>query len=85
MDDKDVEALAAKLTKAQRAVVMSLPADGDFGKAADARCARRMWWGIQREHHRLIEHRHLTDNCWCLNSFGLAVREILLKDQSNGQ
>lgn len=79
--DLSPENVAAKLTKAQRAVVMSLPADGDFGKADDSRCARRMWWGIQKgQAVRLIEHRHMTDNCWQLNSLGLAVRATLEND-----
>ncbi len=78
MTDALVEAVAAGLTVTQRRVVMSLPADGDFGKADGARCARRMWWGIQKGGAiRLIEHQHCTDNSWCLNDFGLAVRAHL--------
>lgn len=74
----DVAEIAGKLSEAQRRVVMSLPADGDFGRAADARCARRMWWGIQKGGEvRLIEHQHRTDNSWCLNNRGLAVRARL--------
>ena len=81
---QDIAAIAAGLTKSQKRVVMSLPIDGIFGRAVDARCARRMWWGIGKgQEIRLIEHQHMTDNSWCLNRGGLAVRAHLQREASS--
>lgn len=70
----DPEEAAAKLGKAQRRVILSL--DEDWGKAACHQTAKRMWYGIRGEHY-VIEHRHMTDNCWRLNPRGLALKEVL--------
>jgi len=72
------EEIVRKLTKAQREVVLSLPADGSFGPASSFGAAKYMWWGIHTGREtRLIEHQHMTDNSWCLNYVGLSVRRLL--------
>lgn len=70
----DPKQIAAGLTEPQRRVILSL--SGDWGKAADSRCARRMFWGVRGGHY-LVEHKHLTDNCWRLNGLGLQVRALI--------
>jgi hypothetical protein len=74
----EAEKIAAGLTEGQRKVVLALPADGSFGPASSHTRAKYMWWGIgARRTIRLIEHQHCTDNSWCLNPRGLAVRKVL--------
>lgn len=81
----DAETIVKGLTEAQRRVVMSLPADGEFGPASSHQTARYMWYGIGKGRAtRLVEHRHRADNLWRLNVTGLAVREVLLRNAGEG-
>lgn len=80
----DLEILAAKLGPAQRRVILSL--SDKWGPSSDHQAAKRMWYGItgrgikrQRGPVYVIEHRHMTDNCWRLNDVGLALQRAILE------
>lgn len=80
------ELIADALGQAQRRVILSL--GEDWGKSCDHGCAKRMWYGVRgvggrkvNRHCYLIEHKHLTDNCWRLNELGMAVRAELVGDR----
>lgn len=66
-----VAAIVPRLGPAQRRAILSL--GEDWGPACDHQCAKRMWYGIRGGFY-VIEHKHMTDNCWRLNDLGLAVR-----------
>lgn len=72
----DVGAVAAKLGKAQRRVILSL--SDHWGEASCHRTAKRMFYGVGTEGHTVVQHKHMTDNCWRLSKLGLAVKEALL-------
>ena len=81
----EVEQIARGLTKAQREIVLSLPASGDFGPAASHRTAKYMWYGIgdgraEGRGVRLVDHQYMTVNSWCLNPLGLRVRQWLMEN-----
>jgi hypothetical protein len=78
----DPARVASVLGPAQRRVLLSL--SEQWGKACDHQAAKRMWHGIRgrgglrlNRFYYLIEHKHLTDNCWRLNDQGAAVRAEL--------
>lgn len=66
-----MEALARKLGRAQKRTILSL--SEAWGKAADHRAAKRLWY----RDPRLVDHRHLTDNCWALTPLGIEMRDYL--------
>ena len=69
----DEAKIAAKLGRAQRRAIMNLGAD--FGPSGEHRACVRMWW--RDDIPRLIDHKHLTDDCWSLRPLGLAVKAYL--------
>lgn len=80
----EARTIAASLTEAQRAVVLSLPDDDSFGKASSHTIAKYMWWGIGKGRAtRLVEHQHCAGNSWCLNDLGLEVRSILANPETD--
>lgn len=74
----DPAAIARKLGKAQQRTLLSLSLE--WGPAADHRAAKRLWY---RE-ERLVDHKHRTDNCWCLTQLGMAVRAEVSRLQERG-
>ena len=74
----DVEKIAQKLGTAQTRVILSLSLG--WGPSGDNAAAKRIWY--RGDIPRLIDHKHRTDDCWCLTQTGLAVRAYL-KDQAN--
>ncbi len=72
----DGSEVAARLGNAQRRVILSLT--DDWGPAACHQTAKRMFWGVRGGFY-LVEHKHRTDNCWSLNTRGLAVKRALLE------
>lgn len=75
----DLAAIAARLGRAQRAVILSL--SEQWGPASSHKTARRMFWGIRGGHY-LVNHKHQTDNCWSLTPLGIALKAHL--EQSHG-
>lgn len=71
----DLEKLAGSLTKARKALVLALPADGSWGRAPSRAVAKRLWWSMN-----LIDHRHCPpspDEEWGLTPLGLRLRAHL--------
>ena len=60
---------ASQLGRRQREVVAAL--GEDWGPALDHQCAKRLWY------RNLVDHKHRTDNVWCLTRRGLAVQSAL--------
>lgn len=74
--------IAAVLGRGQRRVVLSL--GEDWGPSCDHACAKRMFYGVRgtgggrlERFYYLVDHKHLTDNCWRLTDLGLSVRAEL--------
>ena len=90
MNALEVEHLAERLGPAQERVILAL--GEDWGPSPDHQATKRMWYGVtgrgikrQRGPVYLVEHKHLTDNCWRLNSNGIALKEALRARASGGQ
>lgn len=76
-DQQRVAEIAGKLTKARKAMLISLPADGSWGRVPSRAVAKRAWWSMTPG---LIEHRHCPPSPneeWALSDYGLAVRTHL--------
>lgn len=78
MTPAEIAAIARKLGRAQKRVILSLSAE--FGPAADHRAAKRLWY--RNDIPLLLDHRYRTDNCWQLRPIGLSVKAILEKENS---
>jgi hypothetical protein len=70
-DKEALIALARKLGKRQREVVLALT--GEWGAAPCHRAAKRLWWN----EYNIVDHKHRTDNCWRLNDKGAFVKSVL--------
>ena len=70
----DIAKIAAGLTKARKAMLLGLPADGSWGTVLNRSVAKRAWWGT-----RLIDHKHCPEdrNEWALTPLGQRVRAYL--------
>jgi hypothetical protein len=68
---------AAKLGKRQREVVLKLTAE--WGEAPSHVAAKSLFYGP----HHLVDHKHLSDNCWRLNRRGERVKNALM-ETANG-
>jgi hypothetical protein len=78
--------IAAVLGAAQRRVLLSL--SEEWGKACDHQAAKRMFYGVRgrgglrlNRYYYLVEHKHRTDNCWRLSTWGSAVRAAIVDTQ----
>lgn len=66
-----IRALSRRLGRRQREVMLRLTAD--WGPSGNYQAAKRLWYWPER----LLEHKHLTDDCWQLTPFGLDVQAYL--------
>lgn len=67
----EIAAIAAKLGRTQKAVLLSLSLD--WGPACNHAAAKRLWY----RNERLVDHKHCTDNCWALTPLGARLRAYL--------
>ena len=75
MVEREAAMIARKLGKRQRAVVLRL--SENWGPSGDYKTAKAMWYGVGAVRWHVIDHKHRTHDCWCLNSRGLAVKAAL--------
>jgi len=76
--------VAAGLTKARRAMILALPADGSWGTVPSRSVAKRAWWNMLPG---VIDHKHCPEdaNEWALTEYGQALRASLHDDTVRGE
>ncbi len=73
--------MAEKLTKARKALILALPADGSWGSAPSRPVAKRAWWNIVPP---IIDHKHCPEdrNEWALTEHGQRLRATLNQSEN---
>lgn len=69
----EAERMAAKLGAAQKRGILNLTEE--WGASGEHQAMKRLWH--RTDIRQLIDHKHRTDDCWCLRPIGLAVRKVL--------
>lgn len=75
---ESIAEVAAKLTKARKAMLLALPANGEWGRVPNRAVAKRAWWNMLPP---LIDHKHCPggpNEEWGLTAYGIAVRNHLI-------
>lgn len=82
MSAGELMALAGRLTDARKAMVMALPADGDWGRVPSRSVAKRAWWSMIPG---IIDHKHCPEdaNEWALTPYGQQLRAALAQASSD--
>lgn len=74
-DVAEIAKITRTLGAAQKRGILNLPGNGDWGVSGQHQALKRLW--LRSDIPHLIDHRHLTDDCWSLRPTGLAVRAYL--------
>jgi len=76
----DVSVIAGKLGRVQRRAIAKLTEE--WGPSGEHEACKRLWF--RTDIPLLLDHKHMTDDCWKLRPIGVAVRAeiVRLKEQA---